>query len=106
MAEAGTAQAVSVGSRVGTIAVELAIVGAAWWYFGLKWPVGAALCAAIVVSGVVPARFESLAYGAGLLGIASLAYFGYGQERLAIVLAVEGVLMLARGALTLRRTVR
>ena len=89
--------------RLTTLAVELAIVGAAWWYFGLVLPVGLALCGAVILSGVVPPRYESLASGAGLLGIAALAYFGYHQEKLAAVLGVIGVLMLIRGGLSLKR---
>jgi hypothetical protein len=78
-----------------SIVLMLALLGAAWWWLG--WPrymvAGFAVC--ILLGPAWPPRWGWLGTLIGMLGLASLAYFYFGQMRVAVVLAVVGVALAA-----------
>ncbi len=89
--------------RLPLIALQLALLAAVWWILKIDATIVAAIGAAIVISGAVPERYEGLVSGLGMLGLAALVYFYYGQRPLALVLLIFGVLRGVAGMAELRR---
>jgi hypothetical protein len=79
------------------VALELALLGAAWYLLQLRLYVVAAFGAVIIAGGLAPYRLSGIAWGVGLLGLAAGAYFYVGHQTLAILLALFGVVSLASG---------
>lgn len=91
------------GSRLGVIAVELALLGAAWWYLGLDWVLVAVFAAVIIGSGLLPERWRMLGSGVGCLGLAALMYFHYMFAQMAALLGVFALVLISVGAVGLIR---
>lgn len=87
----------SFARRLPMVLGELAVLGAAWWFMKLDPPLVGAIAGVIVLSVLVPERYDSLVTGVGMLGLASLVYFYYGARPLAAVLGVFALVMLATG---------
>lgn len=85
------------GRRLQLVALELAVLGAAWYLMGIYLYVVVAIAAVIIVGGVVPYRYGGVASGLGFLGLAAGAYFYVRFPQLAVLLAIVGVLRLAFG---------
>jgi len=84
----------SLKSRLGLAAIELVLVGVAWYVLKLDDLLAGAIAAVIVVSALLPGRWGVLASGLGMVGLAGLAEFHYGHRPLAIVLLVFGLVTL------------
>lgn len=83
--------------RLPMVLGELAVLGAAWWFLKLDPPLAGAIAGVIVLSVLVPERYDSLVTGVGMLGLAALVYFYYGSRPLAAVMGVVALVMLATG---------
>ncbi len=81
-------------SRLGIAAIELVLVGVAWFVLKLDDLLAGAIAAVIVVATVVPGRLGTAASGLGMIGLAALVHFHYHNRPLAIVLLVFGVVTL------------
>lgn len=90
-------------SRLGLAAIELALVGVAWYVLKLDDLLAGAIAAVILVSAALPGRWGVLASGLGMIGLAGLAQFHYGHGPLAIVLLVFGLVTLTGWTSKLRR---
>jgi hypothetical protein len=90
--------------RVISVAVQLAIIGGLWYAMGLVWQLVAVLAGAAVLPLLFPHRFERIASGIALLGVAAFFYFwgGSGYAKLAGLLALVGVGLIIYGAVKLR----
>src|SRR4051812_40606318 len=82
------------GQRIGTIAVGLAILGAAWWYLKLDYVITVVIAALIVVSGALPPLIGAFVSAAGWFVVAAVLYFYYGYRQLPGLIAVLGVIFL------------
>lgn len=89
--------------RVGAMALELAVLGAVWWILGLSPPLVGAVAVVIVVSNLVPERVGTLTLGVMLLALAGFVYWCYGAERVALVIALFGVIAAGAGGAALKR---
>lgn len=84
-------------ARLGMVALELAVLGAAWYLLPLPRIAVGAIAAVIIVGGIVPYRYGGIVSGIGLLGLAAGAYFYVQPANLAILLAIFGLISLAMG---------
>lgn len=91
------------GTRLGLTVIELAVLGAAWWYLKLDNVMAGAIAAVIVISNVLPPRWGNLASGIGMLGLAALAQVHYRQTPVALVLGVFGAVTLLSWFTSLRK---
>ncbi len=91
-----------IAEKLGMVAIELAILGAAWWYLGLHTYLVGSIAGVIITAGLVPRRFASLLSGVGLLGVAALVYFYFGAPQLAGLMAVAAVVIAILGLLRLK----
>lgn len=93
-----TARGDTLRQRLGTIAIELLLLAAVYYFLiRLKPLLLGAIVAVIVVTGLLPGRWGQLASGVGWLGLAALVFFNYGHAPLAIVLALFGIVSLGLG---------
>ncbi len=91
--------------RLGLAAVELAIIGALWYFGFISDVIAAGLAAVFFFSALVPERWGTLVSGAALLVFASVLAILYplpGDRRLGLAKAIIGVILLAAGALRMR----
>jgi hypothetical protein len=93
-------------ARVGIVGLNLVLLGVAWQLLGLDLLLVGAIALVIVVVGVVPARWSALTQGVGLLLLALLLKLHYGADRMAILIAVIGLVVLVLGVFRLRSTGR
>jgi len=82
----------------GNLVMGLAIVAALWFLMGLHVYLAIALTVVTAASALVGGVAGSVIWGIGLIGIAGLAWLHFGAQRLAIVLAIIGVIYLALSA--------
>ena len=90
-------------SRLTVIAVELVMLGAAWWYLGLDWVLVAVFAAVIIGSGLLPERWRMLGSGIGCLCLAALMYVHYAFTQMAALLGVFALSLISLGAVGLLR---
>ena len=83
--------------RILTVLAELGILALATFLLQLHWVLVASFAALIVIAGLAPHRWSGLLTGLGMLGVAAVAHFYYGQDRIAILLAIIGLVFLALG---------
>jgi len=83
--------------RAMRIGLGLAVLGAAWYLMGLYLYVVASVAAVIVAGGVVPYRYSEIVWGVGLLALAAGAYFYVGNQTLAILLGIVGLISVGAG---------
>ncbi len=96
----------TIKARLVSTIISLGVVALIWYFLRLDPLFTGALAFVVVLGTLLPGAASSLAWGAGLLGLASLAYFYFGsaQTPLAAVLGVVGAGYLVMGiAQTLRR---
>lgn len=87
-------------ARLVSTIISLVVVALIWYFLKLDPLFTGALALVVVVGTLLPGAAGSIAWGAGLLGLAALAYFHYGsvQTPLTVVLGVVGTAYLAMGA--------
>lgn len=97
-----------IGRRFGVVAGEILILVGIWlaldYVFGIvyDWRLVAAVGGVIVLGGIVPERLGPLATGLGLLGVAALEFFYYGNLPLAALLGVAAAFYILSGVGRLR----
>jgi hypothetical protein len=77
-----------IGARLGALALELAVLGVAWWLLKFPLPFLIGVGAVIAIHNIVPERYSSAAMGASLLGFAGVLWLGYGLERIPAVIGL------------------
>lgn len=93
----------TLGNRLGLIAIELAIIAAAWYYLGLPHVLAAGFAVILVVSGILPDRWSALVGGVMLLAGAAAIWVGYpGNRNMAMFIAALGVVFAIVGAVRWR----
>lgn len=73
----------------------LAVIAALWLVLGLHTYLVVALAAVTIASALVGGVAGSVIWGVGLIGVAALAWLHFGAQRLALVLAIIGVVYVA-----------
>lgn len=84
----------TLGNRIGLIAIELALVVAAWRFLGLPHVIAGGLAAIIVVSGLLPDRWSALVSGVLMIAGAATIYFVYpypADRRIAMFIGAVGI---------------
>jgi hypothetical protein len=96
----------TLGSRLGLIVIELALVAAAWWLLHVPLVLAAGLAAVIVVSGLLPDRWNALVTGSLMLAGAAVmdSVNLSGDRRFAMFIGAVGLVFVIVGVLRLRRS--
>lgn len=76
-----------------SLAIMLILLAAAWWFLKLHPYLVGGLAACLLLGPAWPPRFAWLGTLLGMLGLAALAYFHFGNQQIAIVFAVLGVVL-------------
>ncbi|GMV24053.1 MAG: hypothetical protein AMXMBFR58_00840 [Phycisphaerae bacterium] len=93
----------SSSGRYVAMTVELAIIGAAWYFLKLDAYLVAVLVGLVIASAFVPRRYSALASGLGFLALALFVWLYAGNAVVGGVLGVFGALLVVSGAAALKR---
>ncbi len=80
----------------------LVVIAALWYVLRLHALLAGSLAAVTVVSTLVGGVVGSVVWGLGLVGMAVLAWVRFGEQSLAVVLGIVGVVYVALAALRKR----
>ncbi len=78
--------------RLTNIGINLAIIAALYFVLGLGKVLTLVIAGLVVVSGLIPGRAGEIIGALGWFVVAGVAYFQYGSTRIALVLAICGVI--------------
>ena len=99
----GSAYVRGLRAQLVTVVVEIVVVLIAAFVLKIVPVLVAGIVAAILVGFFTPRKWQWLSSLAGFGGLAALAYFYFGAERMALLLVVLGVVFGAMGFLERRK---
>lgn len=73
-------------ARLQSATLSLAVLAFVWWYLGLHPVLGGSIAGVIVLSHLLPAKWDDIGSGIGFAILASVVYFFFHQERVAFLL--------------------
>lgn len=88
--------------RAMSLAIELVIIGAAWYFLKLNGYLVAVLAGLAVASVLVPRRYSTLATGMGMCGVGAFFWLYAGSTMVAGLLAVAGLVITIGGLVSLK----
>ena len=91
-------------SRLWSMGFALALLGLAWWYLKLHPVLGGSIAGVIVLSHLLPAKWDDFGSGVGFAIVACVVYFYFGNQTQALLLGAIGAFYLFSGVRALPRT--
>lgn len=86
-----------VKSRVSSLVITLALLGAAWYLLGLHPVLVGSIAGVIVVGHLLPPKWDEIGSGVEFAIVAGVVYFYFHQERVAYLLGAVAAVYLFLG---------
>ncbi|MFA6043973.1 MAG: hypothetical protein WC718_03220 [Phycisphaerales bacterium] len=84
-------------ARIQSAAIALAVLAFVWWYLGLHPVLGGSIAGVIVLSHLLPAKWDEIGSGVGFAIIAGVVYFYFHQDRVAALLGAVAAFYIFAG---------